>query len=155
MNAILSFNEINQKHRQYQVQGLLISKPNFFTSKTELAILWFIIEDFDKNKIECIAFGEAASKLFKTGLKIDSIYLITNAKAIVNNKYVKTKHSFKLQLTEKTKMTRLKTREYVINNKIYVSTIEKNSKKKKVTKSLKNNQMSIKNWLKKKSFNSY
>ena len=151
MNTILSFNEINQKYRQYQVQGLLISKPNFFTSNTELPILWFIIEDFDKNKIECIAFGEAASKLFKTGLKIDGIYLITNARAIVNNKYVKTKHSLKLQLTDKTKITKLKTREYVVNQKIYV---EKENKKKKVTKSLKN-QMSIKNWLKKKSFNSY
>ena len=149
MKTILSFNEINQKYREYQVQGVLIYKPDFFVSKTDLAIFSVIIQDFDKNKIECVAFGEAARKLSKTRLKINGIYLVTNAKAIVNKKYMKTKHPFKLNLTENTKIITLKTREYVVNQTIYVST-EKSNKKKKSTKSFNNKQMSIKNWLKKK-----
>ena len=150
MKTVLSFNEINQKYRQYDVQGLLISNPNFFMSKTELAILRFIIGDIDNRKIECVAFGEPAVKLFKTTLKIDGSYLITNTKAMLNNKYVKTKHSFKLQLTTDTKITALKAREYVVNNKICVSVVEKRNKKRKPVQSWKTNQLSIKNWLKKK-----
>ena len=131
MNTILSFEKINQKYRQYQVQGVLIYKPDFFISKKELAVFSVIIEDFDKIKIECVVFGDAASKLSKIRLQINGIYLVTHARAIANKKYIKTKHPFKLQLTENTKIITLKTREYVVNETIYVS-VEKRNKKRKL-----------------------
>ena len=153
MDTLLSFDEIIEEYQQYHVQGVLTSKPYFFRTQLQLAILIFIVEDFQKNKIECIAFGKTAEKLSKIMLYIDNIYLITNAKAVVNKKYVKTKHVFKLELTNNTQITRLKTGEYIVNEKIYVSAERKRNKKGDTKKSLKSNQLSIKNWLIKKSPN--
>lgn len=145
MNRILSFNDIKHVNRQYHVQGVLISQPFFFTSNSQFTVFGFIIQDLDQNKIECVAFGSAATKLSKIMLNINDIYLITSAQAINNKKYIKTKHSFKLQLTDDTEITKLKTAEYLKNNKIYVAVKGSNKK-------TKNNQLSIKNWLNKKSF---
>ena len=153
MDTLLSFDEIIEDHQQCHVQGVLISKPYFFRTQLQLAILVFIIEDFHKNKIECIAFGKTAEKLSKIILYNDNIYLITNAKAVVNKKYVKTKHAFKLELTDDTEITKLKTGEYIVNEKIYVTTVRKQNKKGDTKKLLKSNQLSIKNWLIKKSPN--
>ena len=44
MDTLLSFDEIIEDHQQCHVQGVLISKPYFFRTQLQLAILVFIIE---------------------------------------------------------------------------------------------------------------
>ena len=144
MDIQFHFQNIKHLNQVYNVQGKLIFEPLFFYSKKELAILSFIIEDFNKKRIECVAFGNEAERI-KKQLQINKIYQIDFVIAINNEKFVKTSHKFKLQLSIDSDICILKHQRYLNNNnKICVKLKEKKNNKNKNIK----HQLSITNWLK-------
>ena len=144
MDVQFHFENINQLNQVYNVQGKLIFEPLFFYSKKELAILSFIIEDYNKKRIECVAFGDEAERI-KKELQINKIYQINFVIAIDNKKFVKTSHKFKLQISIDSGIQPLKCQRYLNNNnKICVKFKQKKINRKKNTQ----HQLSITNWLK-------
>lgn len=143
MKIKLNFDKIMHKETMYSVQGKLVFEPSLFYAKNkQLAILSFIIEDYNKKRIECVAFGEKAEEIhqFLKDTKDEILqinYVMTNA----NVKFIKTSHKFKLQLSNDSIVKKMKIQKYYKSRKICV----KNSKKlhKKITK----HQLSIMNWL--------
>lgn len=150
MDVEFYFDVLSQKKQYYNVQGKVVYEPLFFHSKNKTAILSFIISDANKKEIECIAFGEYAVD-FKPYLKIDEIYQFNNVETVDNTKYVKTSHTFKLQLNADSEIVKLQKQKYIKNNRICVKSIVKKNKKKKLKKEKhqdRKHQLSITNWLK-------
>lgn len=145
MDVQFYFNNISQYKKIYNVQGILIWDPLFFYSQKNLSILSFIIQDVDKNKIECVAFGDEAER-FRDQLKVGVIYQINFANTVENKKYVKTSHKFKLHLSIDSEICLLKNQKYLKRDKICVKYMKKKDKKK--SNQEKNHQLSILNWLK-------
>lgn len=131
----------------YCVQGKIINEPLFFYSKNKLAILSFIIHDADGERIECVSFGKEA-ETFKKKLEINKIYQINFVNTIKNEKFVKTNHRFKLQLTIDSEITKSHVQKYSRNKKICVKIMQKRNKIKKDQNKQIAHQLSIVNWLK-------
>jgi len=144
MNVEFDFDTLVQKHQYYNVQGKVSHDPLFFYSKKKTAILSFIIQDINKQSIECVAFGEQAVD-FKSHLQINKVFQFNYVETIDNIKYTKTSHAFKLQLTIDSQIITLREQKYIKNNKICVR--QKNNKKVKKSKKT-THQLSITNWLK-------
>lgn len=145
MNTEFCFEHLNRKNQYYNVQGKVLYEPLFFYSRNKTAVISFIICDVNEELIECVGFGEQAVN-FADELQIDKIYQINYVETVDNRNYVKTSHTFKLQLTADSQIVKLQKQKYIKNDKICVKSIIK--KKKKKTKKEQQHQLSITNWFK-------
>lgn len=141
MNIIYNFKEIKEYYTKYKIQAQIyhIQESINYTS--------IILMDFNKQKIELIAFKQDINKLKQFQLQINKYYLITDVKTMANNRFKRTNHRFKLKIDSKlTNVKLLKTFKIIKNNKICVKQI-----KKKPTNNNNNNnnvkQLSIMNFL--------
>ena len=151
MDTMYLYSVIKQKYKKYNVQGVLVTEPKYFITQKQLHIFSFIIKDVNDDKIECLAFNEAAIKFNNIELSINKVYVVKHAKAISNDKYQRTNHPMNLLLSLETQIKSSKVQEYLKNQKIFVKVNKKINKKcsskQKKQQVVKSNQLSIKNWL--------
>ena len=148
MNTLFCFDGIIQHDSVYNVQGKIIFDPLFFYSKNELPILSFIIEDVNKKRIECVAFGNEAEQNVNL-IEINKIYQINFVTALNNIKYVKTQHKFKLHLSIDSEIYKIKNQKYLKNKKVCIK-FKKQKKNKIFTDKKMKHQLAITNWIKRK-----
>lgn len=148
MDTLFYFDEIIHLDKVYSVQGKILFDPLFFYSKNKLPILSFIIEDINKKRIECVAFGNEAEQNIDL-IEINKIYQINFVTALNNNKYTKTPHKFKLHLSIDSEIHKIKNQKYLKNKKVCIK-FKKTNNNKIFTNKKKNHQLSITNWIKTK-----
>ena len=128
-------------NQEYDLQCHIDTNPLFIKTCT-VSILSAVAYDIYGKPIEVIAFNDEAEYYYKHLMK-DGNYHIQNAISIHNEKYKKTKHQFKLKLTNQTRIHVYKSKQYIRKKLVCVET---KSKKKKDATNI--HQTSISNWFK-------
>jgi len=148
MKVHYCFDEIVEK-KFYNIQGTVIHKISFWDKHENRQVygrpinspschlkLIIIIEDVNKKRIECIAFGSDAEYLEQT-IQENEIYEFKYVRSVINLHFYG--HKFKLLVElRRSEITKLNIQLYYRNGKQCV-------KANKISK--KNHQTTIKNWL--------
>ena len=115
MNQIYDFAKINKQYQIFTIQACI---QYIKESKNYISI---ILTDIKTQKIELIVFKNEINAIKRFKLILNKWYIISNVETILNNKYKRTNHHFKLKfMMNLTKIKKAEALKMLKNNKIYI-----------------------------------